>query len=143
MSAAGTPLREWLLSDRPQSRRQAALGRAYAGWLGFARNRLALMGLAIVGALVLLAALAPWLAPYPPTIGSLATERLLPPSFTGPAAHWLGTDDQGRDILSRLLHGSRITLYVVVLVAVLAAPIGLLVGTVAGYAGGWLDAENY
>ena len=67
-----------------------------------------------------------------PTIGDLRTTRLLPPS----AAHWFGTDDQGRDILSRLIHGSRITLFVVVLVAVLAAPIGLAVGTVAGYAGG-------
>jgi peptide/nickel transport system permease protein len=125
----------WLLSERPQSRRQAALGRAYAGWLAFARNRLALLGLLLVAALVLVAVLAPWIAPYPPTIGELA-DRLQPPS----AAHWLGTDDQGRDILSRLLHGSRITLFVVVLVAVLAAPIGLLVGTAAGYAGGWLDA---
>jgi peptide/nickel transport system permease protein len=76
------------------------------------------------------------LAPYPPTIGDLRTERLLPPTMT----HWLGTDDQGRDILSRLIHGSRITLQVVTLVAVLAAPIGLVVGTVSGYAGGWLDA---
>jgi peptide/nickel transport system permease protein len=129
-------LTQWLLSERPRSRRQAALGRAYAGWLGFARNRLAVVGLAIVLALVVMAALAPWIAPFPPTIGDLATQRLLPPG----SVHWFGTDDQGRDILSRLIHGSRITLYVVVLVAVLAAPIGLLVGTVAGYAGGWLDA---
>jgi peptide/nickel transport system permease protein len=86
--------------------------------------------------LVLIAALANQLAPYPPTIGDLRTERLLPPSN----AHWLGTDDQGRDILSRLIHGSRITLYIVVLVAVLAAPIGLAVGSVSGYAGGWVDA---
>jgi peptide/nickel transport system permease protein len=125
----------WLLSDRPQSRRQAAFGRLYAGWLSFVRNRLAVVGLALVVALVLVAALAPWIAPYPPSIGELSA-RLQPPS----AQHWFGTDDQGRDILSRLIHGSRITLYVVVLVAVLAAPIGLLVGTAAGYAGGWLDA---
>src|SRR5690606_9344335 len=50
------------------------------------------------------------------------------------------TDDQGRDILSRLIHGSRLTLLVVALVAVIAAPVGLLIGTVAGYAGGWVDA---
>ena len=129
-------LREWLLSERPQSRRQAALGRAYAGWRDFSRNRLAMLGLAIVLALVLVAVFAQALAPYSPTVGDLRSTRLLAPS----AAHWLGTDDQGRDILSRLIHGSRITLYVVLLVAVLAAPVGLLVGTVAGYAGGWVDA---
>jgi len=132
---SGRELAQWLLSDRPQSRRQAALGRAYAGWRSFARNRLALVGLAIVLALLAIAAGAYVLAPYPPTVGELAA-RLPPPS----AAHWLGTDDQGRDILSRLIHGSRITLFVVVLVAVLAAPIGLLVGTASGYAGGWVDA---
>jgi peptide/nickel transport system permease protein len=128
-------LHSWLMSERPQSRRQAALGRAYAGWRTFARNRLAMVGLAIVIALVLVALLADVIAPFPPTVGELS-QRLLPPSGT----HWLGTDDQGRDILSRLIHGSRITLFVVVLVAVLAAPVGLLVGTVSGYAGGWLDA---
>jgi peptide/nickel transport system permease protein len=129
-------LHAWLTSERPQSRRQAALGRAYGGWRQFARNRLAMAGLAIVLALVLVAVFAEALAPYSPTVGDLRADRLLPPS----AAHWLGTDDQGRDILSRLIHGTRITLYVVLLVAVLAAPIGLLVGTVSGYAGGWLDA---
>jgi peptide/nickel transport system permease protein len=131
-----TSLRDWLQSERPGSRRQAALGRFYAGWCGFSRNRLAVAGLVIILLLVSAAALAPWLAPYDPSTGDLLTQRLLPPS----AAHWFGTDDQGRDILSRLLHGARITLYVVALVAVLAAPIGLLVGTVAGYAGGWVDA---
>ena len=134
MSSPG--LHAWLMSERPASRRQAALGRAYGTWRSFARNRLALLSLAIVFALVLMAIFAPWLAPYSPTEGDLRTLRLLPPS----AAHWFGTDDQGRDILSRLIHGSRITLFVVVLVAVLAAPVGLLVGTVAGYAGGWVDA---
>ena len=128
-------LTQWLLSERPQSRRQAALGSAFHAWRTFARNRLAVGGLAIVLLLVLIAAAANLLAPYPPTVGELSA-RLLPPS----ASHWLGTDDQGRDILSRLIHGSRITLYVVALVAVLAAPVGLLVGTVAGYAGGWIDA---
>jgi peptide/nickel transport system permease protein len=128
-------LTQWLLSDRPQSRRQAALGRAYSGWLSFARNHLAIVGLGIVLALVLVAISAQLLAPYSPTVGDLS-QRLLPPG----GAHFFGTDDQGRDIFSRLIHGSRITLYVVVLVAVLAAPIGLLVGTASGYAGGWLDA---
>jgi peptide/nickel transport system permease protein len=136
MTGAAARWRDWLQSDRPASRRQASLGRLYAGWCTFSANRLAMVGLAIVALLVLVAVAAPWWAPYPPSIGDLRTERLLPPS----ALHWLGTDDQGRDILSRLMHGARITLYVVTLVAVLAAPIGLLVGTVSGYAGGWVDA---
>ena len=134
--AQAPSLHDWLMSDRPASRRQAALGRAYAGWCSFARNRLALLGLAIVIGLVLVAVFADVLAPYSPYTGDLRTTRLLAPS----PAHWFGTDDQGRDILSRVLVGSRITLTVVVLVAVLAAPLGLLVGTVAGYAGGWVDA---
>ena len=145
MSAATPPsppagrmarLHAWLLSEQPDSRRQAALGRAYATWRAFCANRLAVVGLLIVLGLVVVAGCADWLAPYPPLEGDLRQSRLLPPSAT----HWMGTDDQGRDILSRLIHGTRITLMVVVLVAVLAAPIGLLVGTVSGYAGGWLDA---
>jgi peptide/nickel transport system permease protein len=140
MSAHGPPvpqsLRAWLSSDRPQSRRQARLGRAYGAWRRFLGNRLAVAGLAIVVALVLVAIFAGVLAPYSPYTGDLRTTRLLPPSAT----HWFGTDDQGRDILSRVIFGSRITLVVVVLVALLAAPIGLAVGTIAGYAGGLVDA---
>ena len=114
--------RAWLLSERPESRRQAALGRAYGAWCAFTRNRLAMLGLFIILGLVLVAILAHWLAPYSPVVGDLRNTRLLPPS----GSHWLGTDDQGRDILSRLIYGSRITLLVIFLVAVLAAPIGLL-----------------
>ncbi|ESY11449.1 MULTISPECIES: nickel transporter permease [unclassified Mesorhizobium] len=128
--------RDWLLSDRPASRMQARLGRAYVAWRRFSANRLAFLGLLIIIALLLVAAFADVLAPYSPTIGELKNARLLAPS----AAHWFGTDDLGRDIYSRILFGSRWTLYVVILVAVIAAPIGLLVGTVAGYAGGWTDA---
>ncbi|TGQ05482.1 MULTISPECIES: nickel transporter permease [unclassified Mesorhizobium] len=127
--------REWLLSDRPASRLQARLGRAYVAWRRFSANRLALVGMLIIIALVLVAALADVLAPYSATVGDLKNARLLPPS----AAHWFGTDDLGRDIYSRIVYGARWTLYVVILVAIIAAPIGLLVGTVAGYAGGWTD----
>jgi peptide/nickel transport system permease protein len=128
--------RDWLLSERPASRMQARLGRAYVAWRRFSANRLAFLGLLIIIALLVVAALAGVLAPYSPTFGDLKGSRLLAPS----AEHWFGTDDLGRDILSRILYGSRWTLYVVVLVAIIAAPIGLLVGTVAGYAGGWVDA---
>lgn len=129
--------REWLLSERPQSRTQAKLGRSYMIWRRFSANKLAVLGLLIIGTLVFVAAFAPWLAPHSPVIGDLAGSRLLP---MGSPGHLLGTDDQGRDILSRLIYGSRWTLYVVLLVAILSAPVGLLVGTVAGYAGGWVDA---
>ena len=136
MISKAASLRGWLDTDRPASRRQAFMGRVYHGCRDFSRNRLAMLGLLIVVALVLVAIFADLLAPYSAYTGDLRTTRLLPPSWV----HWFGTDDQGRDILSRIIIGSRITLMVVILVAVLAAPLGLIVGTVAGYAGGWVDA---
>ncbi len=126
--------RQWLLATAPRSRTQARLGRAYLAWRRFAENRLAVAGLTIICLLVAVAVLAPVLAPHPPNAPDL-TQRLAPPGH----AHWLGTDELGRDIFSRIIHGSRLTLYVVALVAIIAAPAGLLIGTVAGYAGGWLD----
>ncbi len=125
----------WLTSAAPQSRLQAALGRTYAGWLALYRNRLAMLGLSIVVALLVVAALAPLLATASPVATALH-DRLQPPGAT----HWFGTDELGRDIFSRVVHGARLTLYVVALVAATAAPVGLLVGTTAGYMGGWRDA---
>lgn len=126
--------RAWLLSDDPETRAQARLGQGYRLARDLARNPLAMVGLAIIVALLIVAALAPWLAPYSPTEGMLAN-RLHPPS----AAHWMGTDELGRDILSRVIHGARITLVIVLLVAVISAPLGLIVGAVSGYFGGWVD----
>jgi peptide/nickel transport system permease protein len=127
-------LRDWLLADVPQSRWQARLGRFYLGLVEFGRNPMAVAGLAMVVLLIVVALLAPLLAPGSPFEQDLS-RRLQPPS----AQNWLGTDELGRDIYTRVIHGSRITLYMVVLVAVIVAPIGLLVGTVAGYRGGWVD----
>ena len=93
-----------------------------------------MVGLLIVAALLLVALLAPWLATHSPIAQNLAG-RLLAPS----AAHWLGTDELGRDIYSRIVYGSRLTLAVVLLVAIMVGPVGLLVGTIAGYFGGWVD----
>ena len=126
--------RAWLLSDSPRSRVQSRLAQAYLRWLAFRSNPLACVGLGIVCTLLLAAALAPVLATHDPLAQDLA-RRLLPPS----AAHWLGTDSLGRDIFSRIVHGARITLVVVLLVVVTVGPIGLLVGATAGYAGGWVD----
>lgn len=129
--------RDWLLSDSPVSRGQARWGQSYRIWLALKANRLAMVGLWIVIVLALLAIFAPLIAPYDPLegIGGLRGARLVPPSL----AHPLGTDDLSRDILSRILYGSRLTLLVVLLVAVIATPIGLAVGTTAGYFGGWVD----
>jgi peptide/nickel transport system permease protein len=137
ISPAPFSRRAWLLSDRPQSRTQARLGRAYVTWRQFSANRLALIGLFIILALLFIAAFADVIATKSPTIGDLGNARLLPPGTQG---FLLGSDDQGRDIFSRVIHGSRLTLLVVVLVAIISAPIGLIVGTVSGYVGGWLDA---
>ena len=128
--------REWLLSEQPASRRQARLGQIYRTWLAFRRNWLAMVGLGIILVLVLVAVFADVIAPYDPLAGGdLRTARLLPPSWEHP----FGTDEQARDIFSRIVFGSRLTLLVVALVAVIATPIGLLVGTTAGYFGGWVD----
>jgi peptide/nickel transport system permease protein len=128
--------RQWLLSERPKSRPQARLGQVYRTWLDFRTNRLAMLGLGIVIVLIVMAIFADAIAPYDPYRGGdLRTERLLPPSW----AHLMGTDDQARDIFSRIVFGSRLTLMVVALVAIIATPIGLAVGTTAGYFGGWVD----
>lgn len=135
MSAHMSTLTTWLRDPNPTSRRQARLGQAWMAWLRMRRNPLAVAGLTIVLALLFIAAFAPWLAPHDPIAQNLSN-RLLPPLSPG---HLLGTDDFGRDILSRVLHGSRITLFIIGLVAVTAPVFGLLVGTVAGYFGGWTD----
>ncbi|MBY6146844.1 ABC transporter permease [Mameliella alba] len=125
---------DWLTDDAPASRLQAQAGQLWSIARAFARNPLAMLGAVIIGALVFVAVFAPWLAPYSP-VGQDLGSRLLPPS----ADHWLGTDELGRDIYSRILYGARITLVIVVMVALISAPLGLLIGAVAGYFGGWVD----
>ena len=125
--------RDWLLSDSPGSRSQAAWGRRYRLWLQFRGHGLAMAGLCVIVFVMVMAALAPLLATQDPAVQDLAA-RLAPPS----AAHWLGTDELGRDLYSRLIYGGRITLGMVLAVVVLVAPFGLVVGCVAGYAGAHL-----
>jgi|TARA_B100000809_G_scaffold225060_1_gene235682 peptide/nickel transport system permease protein len=126
--------RAWLLAETPESALQARLSRFYLSWLSFKRNPLAVIGLLIVVFLVLIALFAPWLSHHLPTEQNLA-DRLQSPSST----YWLGTDELGRDIYSRIIHGSKITLYIIFLVAVIVVPLGLFVGTTAGYFGGIID----
>ena len=128
--------REWLLTDEPTSRRHARLANFYQGWLSLRGNSMAMFGLGILILLLLVAILAPLLSPHDPFEQNLGN-RLQP---IGSESHILGTDSLGRDILSRLIYGSRITLYIVALVALIAPVAGLLIGTVAGYLGGLADA---
>jgi peptide/nickel transport system permease protein len=125
----------WLRDPNPSSRWQAKLGQTYFGWLRLRRNPLAMAGLVIVAALLFMAAFAPLIATHDPIAQDLS-RRLLPPGTPG---NWLGTDEFGRDIWSRIVYGSRITFYIVVLVVLTAPVFGLIVGTVAGYFGGWTD----
>lgn len=129
-------LRQWLTSDVPTSRRQAKLASVYQAWLAFRGNLMAMIGLGILLLLIFVAMFAPWLAPQDPLTQDLAA-RLQPPLSD---KYFLGSDSLGRDILSRLIYGSRITLYIVAMVTLLAPVVGLLVGTIAGYTGGWTDA---
>ena len=96
--------------------------------------------LVIVGGLVLCALLAPWLSPHSPLDGSLG-DRLAPPigmEGTRPG-HWLGTDRHGRDTLSRLIYGARISLSVSVVGIALTGTLGSFIGLLAGFLGGWVD----
>jgi peptide/nickel transport system permease protein len=102
-----------------------------------ARPRRALhLGVGLAGAVALVALLAPRLAPYDPiAVGDLSTGAYRPPS----ASHWLGTDEFGRDVLSRVLWGARVSLAIGALSALLATTLGAVVGLVAGYRGGRTD----
>jgi peptide/nickel transport system permease protein len=91
-------------------------------------------GFALTLLLVIVALAAPWLAPYDPVAQNLPA-RLLAPT----AAHWMGTDELGRDILSRIIFGTRVSTLVSVCVVFGAGVIGLAIGAVAGYFGGWFD----
>jgi peptide/nickel transport system permease protein len=104
-------------------------------WARFRRNRLAVAGLVLVALLGLTAALAPWLAPFDPARQSLIEKRALPGS-----KYLLGADEFGRDILSRVIYGTRVALLVGIVSVTLAVALGLGLGTAAGFAGGWIDA---
>ena len=109
-------------------------GSGSLAWRQFRRNRLALVGLALVAALLGAAAFAPWLAPRDPAKQSLIEKRALPG-----AKYLLGADEFGRDILSRVIYGTRVALLVGTVSVVIALTIGLVLGSLAGFAGGWTD----
>jgi len=98
------------------------------------RNKLAIIGMALLGFFVFCAIFAPWIAPYDP-IAQDITRRREPPS----REHPFGLDEVGRDLLSRVIYGARVSLYVGVASVSLAIVAGTLIGAISGYAGGWID----
>ena len=104
-------------------------------WRRFRRNRLALVGLVIVLALVTSAVFATWLAPYDPAKQTLVEKRARPGG-----KYVLGADEFGRDILSRVIYGARVALVVGLVSVGIALGLGLVLGSLAGFLGGWVDA---
>ena len=94
------------------------------------------LGLVFVAAVAVAAVFAPWLAPYDPISGDLRAAYLLPPG----SQHLFGTDTQGRDVLSRVLYGARLSLSVGIISQSVAVTLGVLLGLLAGYYGRWVDA---
>ena len=111
-----------------------AVGTRERTWKAFRRNRPAMAGLIILATLVLMAVAAPLLTPYDP-VGQELGQALERPSV----AHPFGTDHLGRDILSRILHGARISLFIGVMGVALGLIVGVPLGLVSGYFGGWVD----
>ncbi len=132
MATANVPPLEDELATDPMGDVQTSGLRRF--WRRFSRHKLALIGLGILVFLLLVAIFAPLLTPYSPTTPNL-TQVLLPPS----AAHPLGTDELGRDVLARLMYGGRISFLVGFLSMVIATSIGVVYGATAGYLGGIWD----
>ena len=104
-------------------------------WKRLKKNKLAMLGLAIVISLILIAIFAPLIAPYDPN-SRVKEDSALEPSGT----YWFGTDLLGRDILSRVIYGSRISIEVGVVAVGISVAIGLFFGAISGYFGRWPDA---
>ena len=108
---------------------------AQRAWRRLRQRKSAMFGLGVIVMLILLAVLAPLIAPYDPAQQGWTMVRK-PPSW----AHWLGTDESGRDLLSRVIHGARASLLAGVVSVSIALTAGVPIGLLAGYRGGWIDA---
>jgi peptide/nickel transport system permease protein len=128
-TTAATPAAGMARLETGRTRSQRSLA-----WRRFKRYRPGLAGLGFVILLVILAVFAPWIAPYDPNAVDTSLRGAAPS-----AAHWLGNDDIGRDILSRIIYGTRVALIVGIGATSIAVTIGVLVGATAGYFGGKVD----
>jgi len=125
MSATTLPAAPVVVAQSP---RRLALRR-------FLQRRVAVAGLVVIVVFVLVAVLAPLIAPYNPDATSWTMIRKAPS-----AAHWMGTDENGRDVLSRVIFGAQASMMAGVVSVLIAAGIGVPAGLLAGFAGGWTDA---
>ncbi|PIE55205.1 MAG: peptide ABC transporter permease [Dethiosulfovibrio peptidovorans] len=127
------------MTDTTQKKERKHGSLWYEAWVRFRRNRLAMLGLIMVLALAVIAILAPQIAPYDPFKQLIWTEgkaaKLASPSM----AHFMGTDLYGRDILSRVIYGARISLQIGIFATLVSLIIGVPLGALAGYFGGWID----
>ncbi len=132
----------WMTANRARFRSpvvpEVGFGQSPAAVAGrrFRRHKQAVAGLVLLAVLTSLTLLTPILAPFDPDAMNLTAGRLMSPS----AAHWMGTDELGRDLLSRVLYGARISLLIGFLAVLIAITLGTAIGAIAGYAGGWPDA---
>lgn len=104
-------------------------------WRRFRKNKAAMIGLVIMAAILLIAVFADLIVPYEKVISQAGGERLQGPS----AAHWFGTDEYGRDLFARVIHGSRYSLFIGVATSLMALVAGAVLGASAGYFGGMVD----
>ena len=116
---------------------QQVISNAWQNWFRFSRNPTAVIGTIIVITSVALALLAPYITPFPDHVGAVVDfrNRHQPPS----AVHWFGTDNVGRDIFTRVMFGMRVSLLLTVVVLGIAIPVGVVLGLLAGYFGGWTE----
>ena len=110
-------------------------GPAFLAAQRFFRRPIAVVGLAVIVVFALVALLAPWLAPFDPTATSWTAIRKAPS-----ALHWMGTDENGRDVMARVMFGARASMLAGIVSVLIAAGIGVPAGLIAGFAGGWTDA---
>jgi peptide/nickel transport system permease protein len=115
-------------------REQLASARGFQTWYRFRRHRLALIGAVLLGLIALVSIFAPLLAPYDPYMPDPMN------MFAAPdLQHWLGTDQDGSDVLSRLIYGGRYSLGIGVSAALISTIVGVAIGALAGWVGGWID----
>lgn len=125
-------LRKRPLASVRQSQAPSSLLRD--AWKRLTRDKLAIAGMVIIGLFIFAAIFAPLLAPYDPTAQTILLRRQ-PPS----RLHWMGLDEVGRDILSRIIYGARVSLQIGLLSVSMAIIVGAILGAIAGFAGGWID----